>query len=557
MAGTPLSILSIARIRLEGMTVLLDATGDGETAACPSCGADCRRIHDRYQRWPLDVPWRGFVVRLVVTVRRFCCDNRACPRQTFAEEFGVVLARRARFTADVRGYLRELAEAVGGRAGARLAQRQGAPASRFTLLRLVRSEPVPDLPTPRVLGVDDLALRRGRHYATLLVNMETHEPIDLLEGREAEVLATWLRAHPGVEIIVRDRGGAYAEGARQGAPDARQIADRFHLVCNVTDALDELAKRRPGETPTEDSVDGDAPPPPSVVGPGGAELPAAEPVTEEPASREEPPAELALLSPTKQRQAQRREARDARWQRVHDLHQQGGSLRGIARDLGINKTTVRRLLATPAPPRNRVIHPRPGGITSPMLAPFTDYLQQRWRAGCTNGCQLYRELVDRGYTGSRTLVLEAIRSWRPAKPPKTLRHRANQRRSDPRRLRRLLGRPPEKLTADEWVAVQQVLDRDPVLAKGYVLTQRFRTLLQEHDLAAFQTWLADAKASTLPSFVGLANGMLADRSAIAAAITEPWSNGIVEGHVHKVKLIKRQGYGRAKLDLLRRRVRTA
>ena len=265
MVGTPLSVLSIARIRLEGMTVLLDATGDGEAAACPSCGASCRRIHDRYQRWPLDIPWRSFVVRLVVTVRRFCCDNVACARQTFAEDFGAVLARRARFTADGQSYLREVAHAVGARAGARLAERQGAPASRFTLLRLLRNEPEADLPTPRVLGVDDLALRRGRHYATLLVNMETHEPIDLLEGREAEVFAAWLRAHPGVEIIVRDRGGAYAEGARQGAPDARQIADRFHLVCNVTDALDEVAKHRCRETVlSEEPATGDGAPVPPM-----------------------------------------------------------------------------------------------------------------------------------------------------------------------------------------------------------------------------------------------------------------------------------------------------
>ncbi|HEY8744135.1 MAG TPA: transposase, partial [Chloroflexota bacterium] len=225
--------------------------------------------------------------------------------------------------------------------------------------------------------------------------------------------------------------------------------------------------------------------------------------------------------------------------------------------LGINKTTVRRLLATPEPPCNQIVHPRPGGITSPKLTPFTEYLQQRWRAGCTNGCQLYRELVEHGYDGSWTLVLEAIRSWRSAKPPRPVRHRANQRRSDSRRLRRLLLRPLEGLTAEERRAVQQALDANTELADGHALTERFRTLLHERDLAAFHTWLADAKASALPSFVGLANGMLADRSAVEAAITEPWSNGIVEGHVHKVKLIKRQGYGRAKLDLLRRRIRIA
>jgi len=353
-----------------------------------------------------------------------------------------------------------------------------------------------------------------------------------------------------------------------GKPETERTAVAEGLVRMSREAFDQVAAHgegRPG---------GGAAAAPPAGEPALGESPAAESPAQESAPLDVPPEDASggsgtdvvapatpalpeSLSPTKQVQAQRREARDARWQRVHDLHRQGGSLWGIARDLGINKTTVRRLLATPAPPRNRVIHPRPGGITSPMLAPFTDYLQQRWRAGCTNGCQLYRELVERGYTGSRTLVIEAIRSWRPAKPPKSLRHRANQRRSDPRRLRRLLGRPPERRTADECLAVQQALDRDPVLAKGHALVQRFRTLLQEHDLAAFQTWLADAKTSTLASFVGLANGMVADRSAIEAAITEPWSNGIVEGHVHKVTLIKRQGYGRAKLDLLRRRVRIA
>jgi len=557
MVASPLSPLCITSIRLDGVALVLDAEGETDDVACPGCGVLSHRVHARYQRFPMDLPWRGFVVRLAVAVRRFVCGNAHCQRRTFAEEFGAILARRARFTAVVRAFLREVAAALGGRAGARLAERQGAPASRDTLLRLLRDEPAAAVATPRVLGVDDLALRRGRRYATLLMDMETHEPVDLLEGREAEVLAAWLQEHPGVEVIVRDRGGAYAEGARQGAPDARQVADRFHLAQNVSGALDEVIKRRRWEVPPTAAPGADtAPTEATPVEPSAVSGVAPEGTTSD--SADDPPAgPAAPVSPTKQRQAERRAARVARWRRVHELHEQGGSIRGIARELGINKTTVKRLLATPEPPRNEIVHPRPGGITSPKLAPYTAYLQHRWREGCTTGCQLFRELVGEGYTGSRTLVLEAIRSWRPPKVPKPLRHATNRRRADPRKRRWLLLRPPDQLSDEERDALGQVLDTDPALATAHALVQRFRAILKARDLDAFRLWLTDAQTSGLPSFVGVANGMRKDRDAVEAAFTEGWSNGVVEGVVHKVKLLKRQAYGRAKLDLLRCRLRSA
>lgn len=485
-------------------------------------------------------------MRLIVTVRRFRCTNDSCSRHTFAEDFGESLPRYARRTKDATELLMDMALKAGGEEGARLASAVGLPVSPDTLLRLVRDLDLPAFSTPRVLGVDDLALRRRYSYATLLVDLEAHRPVDLVEGRDAQTLEEWLKEHPGVKVISRDRSGAYADGATAGAPDAVQVADRFHLLQNAGNALDGILRGRSLAVEETESL---AQEPELTAGFAAQHEPKAEGTVAE-VVQEKP------LSPTKRYEAERRAARIARWERVQELHRAGVSISRIGQEVGICHRTVRSLISAPKPPRNRALRPRPGGLTSPTLQPYVGYLQDRWQEGCTNVSRLCREIRAMGYQGSRSLLAQAVQPWRGPKPPKQ--SRKERRRAD--RLKRRSSmrwaclKPPDELKKDERALLEKLLARDGELALGYDLLQRFRQLLRERDLPALDRWLGDAQSSNLSTFMGLASGIRADWAAVEAAFRLPWSNGQLEGQVNRVKLIKRQGYGRAKFDLLRRRV---
>src|SRR6266542_1955995 len=235
--------LALEHVRLCGEVVHQFVHLEASGASCPCCACWSEAFHSSYERSVADLPMADRQVVVHLEVRRFRCHERTCPRKTFVEQVPALVERYARRTRRLRSDLDFIGLALGGRPGSRLCRRQKKPTSRTTLLRLVRALPEQPIETPRELGVDEFAFRRGRRYGTILVDAASHDVIDLLEDPSADALVRWLDDHPGVQVICRDRDGVYASAATRGAPDAMQVADRWHIVHNLAAALERMAVR--------------------------------------------------------------------------------------------------------------------------------------------------------------------------------------------------------------------------------------------------------------------------------------------------------------------------
>ncbi|PBC93725.1 transposase [Streptomyces sp. Ag82_O1-15] len=530
--------LAVTAVYGTGPGMRVEARCTPPAVACPGCEQEAARVHSSYLRFPVDLSAAGRTVTVALRVRRFFCDSAPCPRRTFVEQVPGLTRRHGQVTERLRNTLGVLGLALAGRAGARMAGHLGVPFSRSTLLRRVMDLPDPAATAPRAVGVDDFALRRGHVYGTVVIDADSHQVLDLLPERDADTLIPWLEGHPEIEVICRDRSGAYADAAATAAPQAQQVADRFHLWQNLATATEKTvaAYREHLKTLTLDAT---------------APEPAWEtPLPEESADHNGPGHEEKLDevkedNPTG-KFADRARAHHAL---VHELLAQGMSLRGIAQHLGWGRHTVQRF-ARAARWQDMVKGRKPPRRTK--LDPFKPYLKHRWteEQGQVTILDLHREITERGWRGHYSLVRDWIRRALPAyekapPPPPT---------PSVRQVTGLLTRHPGTLTEDDKLLRKAVLARSPELATAADLVSSFAEMLTTLSGTDLPAWINQAAAANLPGISSFATGLNSDYDAVTAGLTTHWNSGPVEGAVNRIKMLKRQMFGRAGFGLLRKRV---
>lgn len=530
--------------------IVLRVRGRRGGGRCPGCGWPSHAGHGSYRRHPADLPALGRRVRLDLEVRRFRCLNAACPRRTFAGHVPILLAPQARRTKRLSEALRRIGFATSALAGARLSKALAMPASASTVLRLMHAAPLPRATAPRAIGVDDWAWRKGQSWGTIIVDLERRRPIALLPDRSGATFEAWLRRRRGVEVITRDRSRDYARAAQAAAPGAMQVADRWHLLLNLRQMLERWLA---GAHARLRSL--------TVLKAGGLVLGRDHPF---PRSHAEQTAALDA---------------QARQQTIHEEVQRrraaGQSISAIAREMPLARGTVRRHATAPSALK------RGERVTSPsILDPWIVHLERRLEEGCENGLQLARELRTLGYEGSARQVHKWLQTRRTT-IARTAPHRSrgdgtelapgspsprSARLPGPKALAWIMTMPEAQRTAAETAVLAHVL-QDVDARSVHALSRRLTAIVRGSGigradpsgdttarLTSFDAWLADAAASGFRAVQTFAPGLAADGQAVRAAITTPWSNAQAEGQIARLKLIKRQSYGRASFDLPRRRV---
>lgn len=539
----------LVRTDFDGVTLTLGIATTNPKASCPTCSHETWRIHSRYTRCLAEEPVFGHQVRLHMTVRRFLCPQSACPRRIFVEPLDGFALRYARTTTRLDRVHLAIGSSLGGEAGARLAKKTAVPTSPDTLLRRVKQAGARSAGTPRLVGLDDWAWCKGQRYGTIVVDLETGDVVDLLPDRDAATVAAWLKAHPGIELVSRDRSSAYSQAAAEAAPKAQQVADRWHLLKNVREAIERLFERhlsvltdalRPADADPQQRADASV-------------RDAAEATTAEKPTPQQSPSAPTPISPRRQAALAKQQRRVGRFEQVHELRRNGTPIREIARVLGLSRNAVRRYLR-----REYCPDWRPGRATRSRMDAHREWVEGRIAEGQINASQLHRDLVSRGvrlsYATVRRFLTKRLGRVGRVRPRVNAAKPKSIPPPSPRQLSFEWVRRPEKRSAEAQARLEAIRRASPDLTGALDLANEFAALIRKQSTGTLKDWLSRAEVSPCPEVRHFAEGIRRDESAVTAAVTTHWSNGPVEGHVNRLKTIKRQMYGRAGFALLKARV---
>jgi transposase len=499
--------LIVEQLEIVASGIVAVARSEIPTSRCPVCGGLSGRVHSRYERAIADLPAHGRQVSIKLLVRRFRCDGPSCPRSIFAERLDDEIAGPwSRRSSRLQSIVHYVGLALGGRPGQGLARRLLLPVSNDTLLRVVRRCGAPRFVPPTVIGIDDWAWRRNQRYGTIICDLERRKTIALLPNREPATAEAWLGDQPQIEIVARDRGGGYGVAVAKALPHAAQVADRWHLIENASSAFLDAVRKSMRQ----------------VRGAIGAAtinpdlLTAAERIQYEGYLRREETNAIIL-----------------------GMAKEGATIKQIVRRTGHSRGLVRRVLRGQ---RSDVFRVRESSLELHL-----QWLDEQWAAGQRNGTELWRRLKNQGFRGCLRVVAE----WTARRRRAEKADGALSRTPSSRTIARLMTYGRDRLSKAETVAVAAIETSVPVLVEAREIIAAFQTMVRKKSIADLEPWLERARSTLVASF---ANGVIKDQAAVAAAITSPWSNGQTEGQITKLKLVKRQMYGRGKIDLLQARV---
>lgn len=517
--------------------IRVDVQSKQPDSPCPACGVLSSHIHSHYQRLLKGLPVAGRKFSFSLLVRRFRCREGLCSRKIFCERLLDVAHPYARWTLQAQRLIQDVACQHGGEVGALMLCRMFLPVSPTTLLRRIRQTTLPEQKEPKVIGIDDFAFRKGQTYGTVITDLEAGRIIEVLPDRTSSTLETWLKAHPGVEVISRDRATEYRKACIDGAPQAQQVLDRWHILKNFRDAVERYLKRSSSDL-----------------------MRAAQQI-----GMSVQPRIYAATQTRVSEQAKKKV--EVLHQAIQALGAQGLTILAISKELKVTRATVRKYLGSPVPPvrtRNK--------RRKCLLDPYEAHLVKRWNEGCQNAYALWREIRAMGFAGKS----QTISKWATRRrtgptpltavkfsdsrqygsiPPTLLESSAFQRRGlNPSQVVWCLLLPEKRLSEKEKSLRAALKDHLPAAEQLCDLAGQFFAVFREKNTVLLESWLHRASECSVREVQSFAAGLNLELFEVKAAVESPWSNGLTEGKVTKIKALKRQMFGRCGFDMLRRRV---